>query len=152
MDTEDAKAVKPYLKHLAKQITALEPQIAKLVQRPLDEQLILIGDEQARLKLSNAYAYVIASLMFSYMKINGTKDMAPIMAELDRVRGYMQREKSAVERATARRRLGDSEKEQLRSHIQDALGKTRHSQASISAENFAGKHTRFEDKHYKITK
>ena len=86
---EDIEKIKPYVRSFSNALDELKPEIEKLTSKSLDEQLLLLSDERAKLELINRYAYVLSSLMFANMKVLGVKDMSPILGELKRVKSYM---------------------------------------------------------------
>lgn len=141
---EDAQKIKPYIAHLNAQIKKLEGELTKLTSQPLDEQLLLLKDDKEKLNLSNKYAYVLASLLFSYMKVLGVKDITPVMSELERVKKYMNEAKALDQKDVKADKLKAEEQERAKKIIRNALD-GRQTGPAISRVNFEGKHTRFED-------
>lgn len=140
---EDSEKIKPYIAHLNKQLRLLKPELEKLTAKPLDEQLLMLNDERARLALTNKYAYVLSSLMFAYMKLLNVKDNTPIMAELSRVKAYMNKAKLIDEKSEQASKSQQEEQERAKRVINNALD-GRQTGPAISKVNFQGKHTRFE--------
>ncbi|QLQ80913.1 hypothetical protein HG537_0E02680 [Torulaspora globosa] len=141
---EDVEKVKPYISHLNKQLNSLKVDLDKLTSKSLDEQLLSLNDERAKLELTNTYAYALSSLMFSYMKVLNVKDLSPIKAELDRVKSYMNKAKAIDGKDQKEQRLQQEEQERAKRVINNALD-GRQTGPAISKHNFQGKHTRFED-------
>lgn len=140
---DDSVEIKACISRLNKQLGSLEVDLDKLTGKPLDEQLLLLNDEKARLDLTNKYAYVLSSLMFSYMKVLNVKDMAPIRAELARVKSYMEKAKALDGREAKEADRRQKEQNHAKKMINSALD-GRQTGAAISKVNFQGKHTRFE--------
>ncbi|AET41298.1 Lrp1p Ecym_8001 [Eremothecium cymbalariae DBVPG len=142
---EHINKIKPFIVHLNRQLKDLEPEIKKLTNQPLDDQLLSLTDEKERLKLSNKYAYVLSSLLFVYMKVLNVKDMTPIMAELSRVKSYMDKVKQLDLNQSEKESAAQEQQERAKTIIGSALGEIR-SDAAISKVHFLGKHTKFENK------
>lgn len=141
---EDVEKIKPYISHLNKQLNSLKVDLDKLTSKSLDEQLLSLKDERAKLELTNRYAYALSSLMFSYMKVLNVKDLSPIKAELDRVKSYMNKAKAIDGKDEREQRLQQEEQERAKRVINNALD-GRQTGPAISKHNFQGKHTRFDD-------
>lgn len=140
---EDVNKIKPYIAHLNKQCKLLKPELDKLTAKSLDEQLLLLSDERAKLDLTNKYAYVLSSLMFAYMKVLNIKDMTPIMNELNRVKTYMSKASAFDKKSEKELQRIKDEQERAKRVINSALD-GRHTGPAISKVNFAGKHTKFD--------
>ncbi|AQZ16337.1 LRP1 (YHR081W) [Zygosaccharomyces parabailii] len=134
---EDINKFKPYISHLNRQLQELKPLLENLNTKSLDEQLLLLNDERARLDLTNKYAYVLSSLMFAYMKVLNVKDMAPVMSELSRVKSYMDQARKLDASQEQKEEVKKKEHERATGLLRNAL------EPSISKVNFEGKHTRF---------
>lgn len=140
---DDSAEIKACISHLNKQLASLEVDVKKLAAKPLDEQLLLLSSEREKLELTNKYAYVLSSLMFSYMKVLNVKDMAPIRTELARVKSYMDKAKALDNKDAKEEQRRHQEQERAKKVINNALD-GRQSGPAISKVNFQGKHTRFE--------
>lgn len=141
---DDHTDIKACILRLNKQLNSLEVDLNKLTAKPLDEQLLLLNDERAKLDLTNKYAYVLSSLMFSYMKVLNVKDMSPIRTELARVKSYMDRAKAIDNRSSKETERQQQEQDRAKKVIKNALD-GRQQGPAISKVNFQGKHTRFEN-------
>ncbi|CAD6631921.1 BAH_G0023770.mRNA.1.CDS.1 [Saccharomyces cerevisiae] len=143
---EDIEKIKPYVRSFSKALDELKPEIEKLTSKSLDEQLLLLSDERAKLELINRYAYVLSSLMFANMKVLGVKDMTPILGELKRVKSYMDKAKQYDNRITKSNEKSQAEQEKAKNIISNVLdGNKNQFEPSISRSNFQGKHTKFEN-------
>lgn len=141
---EDVDKVKPYIIHLNKQLSSLKVDLDKLTSKSLDEQLLSLKDERAKLELTNKYAYALSSLMFSYMKVLNVKDLTPIKTELARVKSYMSKAKALDGKDEAEVKRKQEEQERAKKVINNALD-GRQTGPAISKHNFQGKHTRFDN-------
>lgn len=141
---EDVDKIKPYISHLNKQLSSLKVDLDKLTSKSLDEQLLLLNDERAKLELTNKYAYALSSLMFSYMKVLNVKDLSPIKTELDRVKMYMNKAKALDGKDEKEQKRQREEQERAKKVINSALD-GRQTGPAISKHNFQGKHTRFDN-------
>lgn len=143
---EDIEKIKPYVKSFSNALDELKPEIEKLTSKPLDEQLLLLSSERAKLELTNRYAYVLSSLMFASMKVLNVKDMSPILNELKRVKSYMDKAKQYDNKISRSNEKSQAEKEKAKSIISNVLdGNKNQFEPSISKNNFQGKHTKFEN-------
>lgn len=149
MDEEDTKKFNLYLNHLNKQLKQLSPAIEKLTTKSLNEQLLLLGDENAKLQLTNKFAYILSSLVFIQMKLYNVKDMNPILTELSRVKTYMERQKNITSDKLSAQKDDLKNKKMAKSHINSILGDR---SPAISSQNFERKHTKFTDADSKPTK
>ncbi|AGO12765.1 AaceriADR297Wp [[Ashbya] aceris (nom. inval.)] len=120
---EDAEKIKPYIARMQQELRALRPEVQRLTARPLDEQLAGL-DARERAALANRYGYALASLLFVHLKVLNVREMDQVMAELGRVKQYMDRAK------------------RLEGGPQAPAAPAR---AAISKVHFQGTHTRFED-------
>lgn len=136
---EDINKFKLYVSHLDRQLQELKPVLEGLNAKSLDEQLLLLGDERARLSLTNKYAYVLSSLMFAYMKVLNVKEMGPVMGELARVKSYMDQAKKLDLSQEQQEQEKKKEQQKAKGLLQSAL------EPSISKVNFQGKHTKFDE-------
>ncbi|QLG72000.1 hypothetical protein HG535_0C03530 [Zygotorulaspora mrakii] len=142
---DEVEKIRPYIAHLNKQLRLLKPDLEKMTSKSLDEQLLLLSDERSKLDLTNKYSYVLSSLMFAYMKVLNVKDVSPIMAELTRVKTYMNKAKSFDEKQDRKKGLEQSEQKKARRVINSVLDGN-HASPAISKVHFQGKHTRFDNK------
>ncbi|CAI4039459.1 hypothetical protein SMKI_08G1260 [Saccharomyces mikatae IFO 1815] len=143
---EDIKKIKPYVKSFSNALDELKPEIEKLTSKSLDEQLLLLSDERAKLELINRYAYVLSSLIFANMKVLGVRDMSPILNELKRVKSYMDKAKQYDNKISKFNEKSQAKQENARSIIFNVLdGNRNRFEPSISKSNFQGKHTKFEN-------
>ncbi|EJS43443.1 lrp1p [Saccharomyces arboricola H-6] len=143
---EDIEKIKPYVKSFSNALDELKPEIEKLTSKSLDEQLLLLSSERAKLDLTNRYAYVLSSLMFASTKVLGAKDMSPILNELKRVKSYMDKAKQYDDKISRSNEKLHAEQEKAKNIISNVLdGNKNQSEPSISKSNFQGKHTKFEN-------
>ncbi|CAI4063728.1 hypothetical protein SKDZ_08G1290 [Saccharomyces kudriavzevii ZP591] len=143
---EDIEKIKPYVRSFSNALDELKPEIEKLTSKPLDEQLLLLSNERARLELVNRYAYVLSSLMFASMKVLGVRDMSPILNELKRVKSYMDKAKQYDNKISKSNERSQAEQEKAKNIISNVLdGNKNQFEPSISNCNFQGKHTKFEN-------
>lgn len=143
---EDIEKIKPYVRSFSSALDELKPEIEKLTSKSLDEQLLLLSDERAKLELINRYAYVLSSLMFANMKVLGVKDMSPILGELKRVKSYMDKAKQYDNKIIKSNEKSQAEQERAKNIISNVLdGNKNQFEPSISKSNFQGKHTKFEN-------
>lgn len=138
---DDIKKLKPYLQNLKRSISELKPELQKFCASSLDDQLIQLTTEKQRLELTNSYAYVLNSLLFSYMKLVNVKDLEPIKTELNRVKDYMKRTQELNNKEKRQAQNVDIQQEKLKNNIMNSLRQ----KPSISTQNFVGKHTKFDD-------
>lgn len=141
--SEEIKSIRPYIKQLDKRLA----ELTELVQdyaSPLEETLVKETDELKRLKTTNNYAYILASLMFSYVKLLSGHDTQhlneKVMVELQRVRGYIERTKKLENKLKNKVTEQELKQETVKSQIRKTLG-----QPTISKQNFKNKHIKFEE-------
>ncbi|AAS52218.1 ADR297Wp [Eremothecium gossypii ATCC 10895] len=123
---EDAEKIKPYIARMQQELRALRPEVQRLAARPLDEQLAGL-DARGRAALANRYGYALASLLFVHLKVLNVRDVERVMAELGRVKQYMERAK------------------RLEGGPRAPAAPAAPERAAISRVHFQGTHTRFED-------
>ncbi|CCD23847.1 Lrp1p NDAI_0C01860 [Naumovozyma dairenensis CBS 421] len=139
----ELQKIKPFLNNLQKQLNLLNPLLAKLTSKSLDDHLILINNEPERLELTNKFAYILTSLMFAYIKILNFKDLSNIQYELNRVKDYMQRANSLKNKLMEKNNSNEREKSNAKNLIISSLNRN---DSAISNQNFQkGKHTKFNE-------
>ncbi|SCU91711.1 LADA_0F11562g1_1 [Lachancea dasiensis] len=141
---DDSGKIKPYIAHLDAQLAKLRPEIAKFTEKSLDEQLLLLKDDRAKLDLSNRYAYVLSSLLFAYLKLHDVKDLGPVKQELGRVKKYMDLARQLDQKEVNREKAEEESQKRAKNMIRSALD-GRSSAPAISKVHFQGKHTKFSD-------
>ncbi|VEU21326.1 DEKNAAC102389 [Brettanomyces naardenensis] len=147
---EDPDSVKKILESTQAEIGSLQKTLNEtILRKDLNELLISLGDdadgaqsELAKCKLLNSYAYVIASLYFSYLKAAGMNkhNEHPIMQELGRVKSYIGRVQTAEQRQSKQQELSEADREAAKRFVESEFGAK---EPAISSVHFEGTHKRF---------
>ncbi len=151
---EDTKAVKEILESLQGQIKNLDTTVDDtILKKNLNELLFDLNDssqqaksEILKCKLLNAYAYIISSLYFSFLKADGNnrRNDHPIMDELKRVKSYIGRINAIQHKQEVHKRKEETSLEEAQKFINSNFGGSRdRDHAAISRVQFEGEHKRF---------
>ncbi|KAI6048049.1 hypothetical protein EDC04DRAFT_2556139 [Pisolithus marmoratus] len=101
----DATKIRKKIAKLNKHLDELESQLEPLFSQPLAETLVTLDTIQ-QAKMQVIIPYVVYDLVFVYLKARGIDPMThPVVRELDRVRVYFDKIKSA-EQSDQKRKLG----------------------------------------------
>ena len=153
---EDTKAVKEILESLQGQIKTLGTLVDDtLLKKNLNELLFDLNDSSQQAKseilkcrLVNAYAYVISSLYFSFLKADGNNQQNdhPIMEELRRVRSYINRVETIQQKQETHKKKEESSIKKAEKFINSNFGENRSREhAAICRVQFEGRHKRYSD-------
>lgn len=145
---DNTKAIKAFMAQLNSTTADLSVDLSKLTSKSLSEQLLAL-DPADQLHHSNNYAYIVTSLLFAYLKSMGvdTKNH-PIMAELERCKSYIGREKALKESLKRKTNEELEEERKLKRFVDGVLGEGSRSTAVTGVPERAissGKHTKFEE-------
>lgn len=146
---DDTKKIIPYINNLNNKISILEKNFNKITEISLNDQLIKETDELNKLKKINNYAYILSSLMFSYMKIINSKNLdKTILIELARVKEYMNKMNNFIKKKDELSKNKLIEKDNAKNFINNNI-LTNKQQPSISKKNFTNKHIKFDNDNVK---
>ncbi|AOA63456.1 Exosome complex protein [Komagataella phaffii CBS 7435] len=97
-------------------------------------------------KMLNSLSYILSSLYFAYLKVNGVKDVHThgIMSDLQRVKLYMNRVKTFEERSRESEVQEIQMKESIHNNLKDSLGTPAISSANFN-DNKQNTHIKFEN-------
>lgn len=121
----------------------LAPQVQVLISKSFEERCNECDTPLEEIQLANAYAYVVVSLCFAYLKSQGVDTTHhPIMRDLERVKSYMKRQK-LVEQGKTEEDEAAVAVTGAKRFIEGVLGRS--TGPAISEDNFKGKHTKFDE-------
>ncbi|ANZ76846.1 BA75_03427T0 [Komagataella pastoris] len=125
------------------------------VSASLDEVLELkkldeITEKMSQLdqcKMLNSLSYILSSLYFAYLKVNGVKDVHThgIMNDLQRVKLYMSRVKTFEEKSRKSELQEVQKKESIHNNLKDSLGTPAISSANFN-DNKQSTHIKFDNR------
>lgn len=126
----DATKIRKKIAKLNKHLDELESQLEPLLSQSLAETLVRLDTIQ-QAKIQVVIPYVVYDLVFVYLKARGIDPMThPVVRELDRVRVYFDKIKSAEE--SVQKRKSGLDKEAAERFIKHAIA---HATSAKSAEN-----------------
>ncbi|GMM27758.1 Lrp1 protein [Martiniozyma asiatica (nom. inval.)] len=146
---EDVKTMETLLKSVTSNIDTLQETLSPLQAKPLVDLLNEIeatNDPQrniSKAQLLNLQSYLLTSLYFIYLKLQGeNKDNKhPIMQDIARVKSYMQR----VDRAEKNDEREEEKEEEAKEYAKKVLQRiSGNYEPAVSKVHFEGKHTKFE--------
>lgn len=106
---DNIENIKRFLESLNDSLDHLEDKLYPLITQSLDDIVKPIESPIDRIEVYNNYAYLLVSLIYSYLKSTGVSvENHPIMKELDRIKLYTKRHKDLMDNTN-----NDGDKDEL---------------------------------------
>ncbi|KAK6456765.1 Sas10/Utp3/C1D family-domain-containing protein [Scheffersomyces xylosifermentans] len=155
---ENIENVRLFVKAVDNSVDGLEAALEPFLKKSLLELAAEHSNSpKDRIRLYNNAAYTLISVIYSYLKVLGVDtDKHPISQELARIRAYMKRFKDLESTQVSKEELEKRANEKAKEFLQKTLGTKINgggaaatdnmTSPAISASNFQGKHTKFDDR------